>query len=388
MGKSFSKSEMVSSLSRVERIFVEYQELTAKKEAIKAELKRTKEYNELYRGVDDSKKISHKFSVYVIAFIICVIVGIVGYNITKLFPSHFVGTYSCDNNNSGVSLELTVNPDNTFELNSNVYNFEGTWNKADSDPKFTIELRVDDDYMGYLHWTSLSDGYPYVDISNYGDFHIFENLNFSEGEVKPYLPFKSIVIIVIICLLSPLCERASVKSHNRGVDSCMLSAESMKTKAVSVEAELKAITSQMISISTEYRKDFADWYPPKYSYPEAAAYFRELFENNRVSNMREAMDKFEEYLYRNEMLRMQYKQKELMTKQMALQRDTYNSVNENFAKLSEQIATDGAMTRAAVVAEGESIKHRVSKEANNINNNMAAESARINKNIKKYSPFS
>lgn len=378
MEKLSNNREMVRKLSRVEDIFKTYERLNERLEDASAELERAVNNKNMCSSLSDSKKVTHFFTVYVIAFILCSIIAFIGY---KIGHNTFAGTYVSMNDESYV---LTVNRNKTFELESPKYNLEGTWQTRKGFP-YTLYLEPENfDYFTSGQVNRFPDDDPWFSFSGADDSFGTPSVYTHPGAIST----KLLIIIAIIVVLSIVIERRMVKSHNRDIDSYK---ERVKGAGINISLckdRLYAIESDINSIAAEYRRDFADWYPPKYSYPEAAAYFRELFENNRVSNMREAMDKFEEYLYRNEMLRMQYKQKELMTKQMALQRDTFNSVNENFAKLSDQIAADGAMTRAAVIAEGESIKHRVSKEANNINNNMAAESARINKNIKKYSPFS
>ncbi len=378
MEKLSNNREMVRKLSRVESIFKTYEGLNESLDDASAELEQVNTTYGYYKDIDDSAKITRKTSVYILAFVICLIVAFIGF---KKANNSMVGTYVSTEDESCV---LTINSNKTFEFESPRVSFDGTWYIEDN-IHYTINLVPESDEFFSGVVTDYPDDVPRFGFAtpNYEN-HIEATCKFRVGLG---LIIKPIFIILIIGLLSYFYERRSVKKQNMGVDLCKEHAKELELQISLCEDKIYSIESELNDLAIEYQQDFADWYPPKYSYPEAAAYFRELFENSRATTMQEAMDRFEEYIYRNEMLRMQYEHKEMLTQQMELQMDTFNAVNENFERLSEQIETDGAMTRAAVVAEAESIKHKISTEANNINNNIAAEAAGINKNIKKYSPF-
>lgn len=94
------------------------------------------------------------------------------------------------------------------------------------------------------------------------------------------------------------------------------------------------------------------WYPPDYYSSDASSFFYKALNNGRCETLGEAVNLYEEHLYRDQTLANQQKQIDLAFTQCVLQAMTIDAIHSEGAATRETIMAEGAATRSTIMSEG------------------------------------
>lgn len=137
---------------------------------------------------------------------------------------------------------------------------------------------------------------------------------------------------------------------------------------VDVDRQIAIAEQNCQAIRNEITQLDLSWYPPSYSYSQAAYSFANYIKNFRANNMQEAVNLFEEDQYRTQMTDLQRQQVSLQKQQLVaawtqciLQCQTIGAINNQGAMTRTAINNQGAMTRNAINNQTQTIKNMFSR---------------------------
>lgn len=142
---------------------------------------------------------------------------------------------------------------------------------------------------------------------------------------------------------------------------------------INIDNQVAVAEQNCVAIRNEIARLDLSWYPPDYSYSQAASSFASYLRNQRVNTLGEAVNLFETERYRNAVTANQRQQIQIQKQQLAaawmqciLQQQTIDSINRQGEMTRQTINMQGQTTRETITSAATSAAEATKRASGDI----------------------